>query len=421
MEGTVNMSTKEIDRFAVLKQVQDKQLTQSQAANILGISDRQVRNLLAAVKVKGPEGVISKKRGKPGNNRKPLGMKQKVISLMRSKYVDFGPTFASEKLQEIDRIKVNAETLRLWMLEAGLWQLKKRKRNTHPPRDRRCCFGELIQVDGSKHRWFGPDGPMVTLLVFIDDATSKITALHFCEQETLNDYFHALDTHLKRFGIPRAIYSDKLKVFNGEKQLSQFQQALKCLEIESILARSPQAKGRVERVNRTLQDRLLKELALREIKNIKEANEYLPEYLREHNARFPVEPASSFDAHRPLEKDYDLERILCRREERILTKDYVFQFHNRFYKIDGIPEIRKPKGRKIEVRITRKGKMRAFLGDIELNFCPLDEIGITAPVMSREEVLSWKPRNNKPVPSSHPWKKGKMRQKIKENQLFSAA
>ncbi|MGA8165253.1 MAG: ISNCY family transposase [Waddliaceae bacterium] len=400
---------------AVLEQVRNKKLKQRQAAEILGISDRQVRNLLAVVKVRGVKGLISKKRGLPSNNQKPNKLKEDVLSLLQSKYEGFGPTFASKKLEELDNIKVHAETLRLWMISSKLWIPKQKNIKTHPSRERRACFGELIQVDGSRHRWFGMDGPAVTLLVFIDDATSKVTTLRFCNQETLNDYFKTLETHLKRYGIPRGIYTDRLKVFNGEKQLSQFQQALHSLGVESILAYFPEAKGRVERVNRTLQDRLVKELALRGIKTIDEANEYLPKYLEVHNEKFPVEPASSFDAHRPLEKDYDLERLLCRREERTLSKDYVFQFHNRFYKINETPEIKKPKGRKIEVRITRKGKIRAFLGPIELKFSPLDEI-IQPSVMTREEVLFWKPKNHKPVPSSHPWKRGFTRGKRKKDQ-----
>lgn len=167
------MSRKELDRFAVLEQVRKKQLKQREAAKILGISDRQIRNLLVSVKAGGVKGVISKKRGQPSNNQKPKELREKVLSLVKSKYERFGPTFASEKLEELDDFKVNPETLRLWMTRAKIWLPKQSKRKTHPPRRRRACFGELIQVHGSHHRWFGTDGPMVTLLVFIDDATSN--------------------------------------------------------------------------------------------------------------------------------------------------------------------------------------------------------------------------------------------------------
>ncbi len=416
MEEMITMSKKEVDRCAVLEQVRKRQLKQCEAAEILDITDRHIRNLLTAYKNEGARGLISKKRGRPSNNQKPKELKKKVLSLIQSKYEGFGPTFASEKFEELDGIQINSETLRLWMIESNIWIPRESRRNAHPPRKRRACFGELIQVDGSHHRWFGPDGPMVTLLVFIDDATSKVTALHFCEQETLDDYFKTLEVHLKQYGIPRGIYSDRLKVFNGEKQLSQFQQALCSLEIESILAQSAEAKGRVERVNRTLQDRLVKELMLRGITTIEEANKFLSEYLSKHNAKFSKEPASIFDAHRPLEKDHDVERLLCKREERTLSKDYIFQFHNRCYKIKEVPEIRRPKGRKVEVRLTRNGKMRVFLESLELEFCDLE--GITAPtqapIMDRTEVLHWKPKKSRCVPRTHPWKDRFRREKVKK-------
>ena len=415
MEETLEMSRKEIDRYAVLVQVQQKKLTQAQAAQILDITDRHVRNLLSEVKFKGAKGLISKKRGRPGNNAKPKGLKAKVLSLVRGKYGGFGPTFASEKLEELNAIKIHHETLRLWMIDANLWIPKQKRRNVHPPREKRKCFGELIQVDGSHHRWFGSEGPMVTLIVFIDDARSKVTALFFCEQETLDDYFQSLETHLKKYGIPRGLYSDRLRVFEGEKNLTQFQQALRSLGVEPILARTPQAKGRVERVNRTLQDRLVKELALRGINTIEEANKYLPEYLEVHNEKFSKEPANTFDAHRPLEKGLDLERLLCRREERTLSKDFIIQFHSRFYKIEEVPEIRRPKGRKVEVRVTRDGKMRVFSGLIELRFRALDEIIEKTSVMTRNEVLSWEPKKNRLVPRSHPWKSGIRRREIQKD------
>lgn len=417
MEEILAMSTKEIDRFTILKQVLEKKLTQIGASKLLGISDRQVRNLLSAVKSKGAEGVISRRRGQPGNNRKPQALKERALVLVKTKYLDFGPTFASEKLEELDGVKICPETLRRWMIEAKMWILKQKKRKTHPPRARRTCFGELIQVDGSHHRWFGPDGPMVTLLVFIDDATSKVTALYFCKQETLDDYFSTLEKHLKQYGIPRGIYSDKLRVFEGGKHLSHFQQALASLQIESILAESPQAKGRVERVNRTLQDRFLKELSLRGITTIEEANKYAVKYLKAHNTKFSIEPVSDVDAHRPLEKDHDLDRLLCRREERTLSKDFVFQFHNRFYKINEIPEIRRPKGRKVEVRLTRAGKLMVFLGDKKLGVRALDEIVEKSPTMTRNEVLSWNPRRQRCVRNDHPWKQAYMREKIRKGQL----
>lgn len=400
MEEVIGMSWKEIDRFAVLQQVQNKQLTQKRAAKLLGLTDRQVRNLLKSMTLEGVKGVISKRRGAPGNHRKPNRLRARVLSLMASKYQDFGPTFASEKLSERDGIEIHPETLRLWMIEEGLWVPKQKKRKVHPPRERRDCFGELIQVDGSHHRWFGSERPKAVLLVFIDDATSRVTALHFCQGETVNDYFLTLESHLKEYGVPRAIYSDRLQVFKGTKNLSQFQRALKSLEVESILAQSPQAKGRVERVNRTLQDRLIKELALEGITSIEDANQFLEYYTSKHNEKFAQEPQKQYDAHRAI-GDADLDRLLCRYEERTLSKDYVFQFHNRFYKVTEGSSLCNPKGVKVEVRETLKGPLRVFWRDEELTICPLDFL--QGPAV--REPLHWPDKVRPPVDSSHPWKR----------------
>ena len=399
MEGTLKMSEKEIDRYAVLVQVQQKKLKQVEAAKILNITERQVRNLLLSLKI-GLSGLISKRRGKKSNNRKPVDMRKEILSLIETKYKGFGPTFASEKLEELDGIKIHPETLRLWMIEAHIWIPKQRRRRIHPPRERRACFGELIQVDGSHHHWFGEDCPRATLLVFIDDATSQLTALHFCKEETVQDYFQVLESHLKKHGRPRGIYSDKLKVFNGEKNLSQFQRALKELEIESILANSPQAKGRVERVNRTLQDRLIKEMLLKEIKTIEDANQYLSEYLKQHNAKFSMEPANKFNAHRPLEKSHNLQRILRRVEERTLSKDYTFCFYNKNYIILDRGDLRNPKGVKVEVRVLEGCKPKVYLRGQEVRFKALSEV----PKLQENRNVEWKTQKKRVILKNHPWK-----------------
>lgn len=403
MEETFIMSSKELDRYAILTQVLGKKLKQKDAARLLKISDRQTRNLLSRLKVEGKKGVISKKRGKVSNNAKPFELRKKVLHLMRTKYKGFGPTFASEKLEELDEIKVNHETLRLWMIKENLWNSKEKQKRIHPPRERRSCFGELIQVDGSHHHWFGEDEPRCTLLVFIDDATSMVTAMRFCKEETVDDYFAVLRDHLKGYGIPRGIYSDRLKVFKGDKNLSQFQLALKQLGVESVLAYSPQAKGRVERVNRTLQDRLLKEMKLRGIKSREDGNQFIEEYLRRHNKKFSKETGSIANAHRPLEKGHDLERVLCRYEERTLSKDYTFQFHNRHYIISERSKIKRAKGVKVEVR-AKNGKMRVFKGDEELKYKALDELYEDLREEQKNRELGRAKR--KSVPKTHPWKRG---------------
>lgn len=398
------MSEREWDRYKVLQEVKSKRLTQIEAAHLLGITDRQIRNLLKIVKLHGKAGIISKHKGRPSNNRKPQNIRDLAIKTLRSKYEGFGPTFAKEKLEEINNIKISKETLRQWMIEAHLWVPRASKRKVHLPRNRRSCFGELIQADGSHHRWFGDDMPPVNLNVFIDDATSKLTSLVFSEGETLDSYFFSLEQHLKRYGRPRALYTDRFTVFYSSKEhgITHMQKALKELDIELILANSPQAKGRVERANRTLQDRLLKELRIRGITTIEAANLFAQEFIKIYNEKFSKEPMNDFDAHQPLE-GYDLERILCRFETRTLLSDCTFQFNNRLFKVQDLPDIKRAKGRKIEIRITKNDCMRVFFKDQELKVRPLGEIFEDPPELSRKEVLCRKPRGGQPS-RFHPWK-----------------
>ena len=418
MGELLEMSQKELDRYHILKKVASRELTQSQGAKLLSIKERQVRNLLTAMKRNGAEGLVSKRRGRPGNHRKSETFKQQILEAIGEHYEGFGPTFAAEKIEERQGWSVNAETLRLWMIDTHIWVPRKQRTVIHSPRQRRACFGELIQADGSHHRWFGDDGPMVNLCVFIDDATSTITGLRFSAAETLDSYFETLEQHLKRYGRFRALYVDKASMFRGKHGMTHMQRALKTLDIELILANSPQAKGRVERANRTLQDRLLKELKLREIKTIEQANEFLPEFIESSNEKFSKKPMSEFDAHRPLE-GYDLERVLSRYETRTLLSSAIFQFNNTMYQVQGISELRRLKGKEVEVRVTANGTMRVFLGNREIRVIPLSEVLEEArPVeLSHKEVVCWEfQRKRRPVPVSHPWKadyhRDMMRQKF---------
>jgi transposase len=405
MEELIAMSSKELDRLTVLQKVINKELKQKEAASLLRISGRQIRTCLKRLKEEGAKGVISRKRGQRGHRRKPDQFKQSVLALMKEKYEGFGPTFAKEKLEEWHGLKLSAETLRLWMIESHLWYPKMRKKQSHIPRARRPCFGELIQADGSHHHWFGDDELPANATVFIDDATSCLTSLVFSETEDRQSYFDALKEHLTKYGRPRALYTDRFSVFQTSNQVgkTQIQRALKELDIELIFANSPQAKGRVERANRILQDRLVKEFKLRGIKTIQEANLFAKEFIEIYNQKFSKEPVSSVNAHRSLE-GYDLEKILCRLESRTLLSNCTFQFKSQLFKIQGILEHRRAKGRKIEIRIVKDGKMRVFLADKELSVIPLNQTLDTPLILSRKEVLAWKTKAHK-QPPSHPWKK----------------
>lgn len=413
MKEKLIMSKKDIDRLQVLEKVIQKELTQTDAARLLGISDRQVRKLIKRRIQEGPEGITSRLIGRPGNRNKPPEIKRKVLALLREKYEGFGPTLAAEKLYELEGIKVSKETIRGWMLESHLWQCNQRKFNLHATRLRRACFGELIQADGSPDHWFGPDFPEANATVLIDDATSTITALYFSETETLEAYFLALEEHLNKHGRPLALYTDYSAIFYNSKGVkkTQMQQALGELGINSILASSPQAKGRVERANRTLQDRLKKEFQLRRITTIEQANVYAKEFLKQYNEKFSKKPMNACDAHRSLE-GYDLERILSRKEERSLNALGIFQFNNDHYQIQGQFECRQINKRKVEVRFTKNGVMKTYFEGKEVKVVSLKDLHQQE--MTRKEVLKWMfTERRKPGPY-HPWRHYQATKNIKE-------
>lgn len=339
-DGLLTMSTQEVERLTVISQVAKKRLKQKQAMKLLGLSKRQIIRLVKKYRRDGASSLVSKRRGKPGNHCHTSDLKKQVKELVQKHYHDFGPTLASEKLEERHQIILNKETLRQWMMSFGLWNAKRHKKVTvHQSRERRACFGELIQIDGSHHDWFEGRAPTCCLLVFIDDATSKIVDLHFENSESTAGYFKITRRYVTTFGRPLALYSDKHGVFrvnmpNCEDAETQFGRAMRELGIESICANSPQAKGRVERVNGTLQDRLVKEMRLRKINSVDAANEYLPGFIKDFNDRFAVEPKSEIDAHRkdlPDKKILDL--IFSYQHERTLSKNLELSYNNIIYQI----------------------------------------------------------------------------------------
>lgn len=337
----VLMSKLELSRHHVIQQLKDKHFTQREAATLLGLSVRQVKRLLRSFCHHGVTGLISKRRGRPSNNQLAEEIKAQAISLVRAHCYDFGPTLAHEKLVEIHGLKLSVEALRQLMIAHDLWQPHRpQKPVIHQLRQRRACFGELVQIDGSPHDWFEDRGPRSTLLVFIDDATGRLLVLLFVPEETTFAYFEAVSKYLTLYGKPRAFYSDKDSVFRVNKEdalsgtgLTQFGRAMHQLSIEIICANSPQAKGRVERVNQTLQDRLVKELRLRGISNRDEANAFMPEFIASFNRRFAVAPRHETDAHRLLQSIEDLKRILCLQESRVLSKNLTLQYKKVIYQI----------------------------------------------------------------------------------------
>lgn len=298
------MSQKEVQRLEVLRRMQQEGLAQAQAAQQLGLSVRQVKRLVRQVRQHGPQGLVSRRRGQRSNRRIDPALQARYMALVREHYADFGPQLAHEYLQREHGFGFSVETLRSWMIQAGLWQPKRRRaQRVHSPRPRRACVGELVQIDGSHHDWFEGRSAKCCLIAFIDDASGRVLAAQFFAQETTQGYLEVLHALVQRHGAPMALYSDRHGIFTKadpeDSKPTQFERALLQLYIEPICARTPQAKGRVERLFQTLQDRLCKTMRLAGIDTMEQANSYLPEYLREHNARFAVLPREPHDLHRP--------------------------------------------------------------------------------------------------------------------------
>jgi len=337
----ITMSNKELNRLEVMQRLDDKRMSQQEASKILQVCTRQVKRLLKAYRENGATGLISKHRGRASNNRLPAETHKKALNLLKTKYEGFGPTLAHEKLTEKDKLRLSVESLRKLMIAEGLWKPHKVKAEVvHQLRERRACFGELVQIDGSPHAWFEDRAEACVLLVFIDDATGRVVELRLVESETFFSYCQAAEAYFKRYGKPVAFYSDKNSIFRVNQPaagqtdaLTQFGRAMQELDIQIICANTPQAKGRVERVNQTLQDRLVKEMRLRGISSLEAGNAFLPDFMEDLNRRFAVEPRSSVDAHRPLTAKDDLARILTWQETRTITKNLTVQFETVVYQI----------------------------------------------------------------------------------------
>ena len=338
---TLNMSSKEISRLEVMQKLTEKRMSQKEAGMMLDLSTRQVKRLLKSYKKQGASSLISKQRGRKSNNRLAEEVKKKALDFLKSKYRGFGPTLAHEKLVEKEKLKISDESIRNIMIEEDLWKPRKLKKVvTHQLRERRACFGELVQIDGSPHDWFEGRAETCVLLVFIDDATGKLVELQFVDSESFFSYSQATENYFKRHGKPIAFYSDQHSIFRvntssaGKSDaLTQFGRAMRELDIQIICANTPQAKGRVERANQTLQDRLPKEMRLLKINTREAGNAYLPEFMEDFNQRFADDPRSAVDAHRPLTAIDDLAHILTWQETRTISKNLTVQFEKIVYQI----------------------------------------------------------------------------------------
>lgn len=403
------MSQKEADRLHVMKLLFNNDITQKKAASMMGLSKSQTIRIKKAFELLGAKGLISKRRGTPSPNKIPNNILHDVITIISKKYYDFGPTFACEKLREKHNIKISVESVRKLMIKEGLWKDKKHKEViVHQMRSRRSRFGELIQIDGSYHNWFEDRAEKCCLIVFIDDATSDITTAKFCNHETTNNYLNTLEDHLHCYGKPRAMYSDKHQIFkvNNKKnitgnEITHFGSILKSLDIDLICANTPQAKGRVERANGILQDRLIKEMRLKNISSIEEGNKFLKEYLQKHNEKFGKEPLCSEDAHRPLKED--LTEIFVHKEQRKLSKDLIFQYGGDLYQIK--PEIASFGMKHAFVTVINKqGNIEVKYRDQSLEYKKYSQIEYQGRIVDKKAIDTWINKKPRRVNKYHPWK-----------------
>jgi hypothetical protein len=406
-EDILMVRQKELKRLHVIERVLEKGIRQVEAAEILGLSSRQIRRIVRRVRIEGDRGVIHKSRGQPCKRRIPNTIRDKIIGLYRSQYSDFGPTLASEKLQERDHLSVSDETLRLWLLASGDWKKRRKTRGHHRWRERKHHFGEMVQMDGSHHDWFEGRGPGCVLMGYIDDATGKVFG-KFYEYEGTIPAMDSFKRYIGKYGLPMRVYLDRHTtyksnakvtmedVLNEEVPLSEFERALKELGVEVIHAHSPQAKGRVERLFGTLQDRLIKEMRLKGIRTIQEGNEFLKQYLPLYNRRFSVPSRERENLHRSLPKGFNLDAILCIKTERTLRNDFTVAHNTKLYQIED-----RIRASKIIVHEHINGSLRMIYRNQPLRFTEIT----TRPIKRKQKVTVRERITRPPIPSpNHPWR-----------------
>ena len=412
----LTLTPKELDRLRILQRLRDGYGTQRQAAAELALCERQLRRLLTRHREAGPAGVVSRKRKSAPNNRVSESVRATILELYAGPYHGFGPTLFAEYLASDHGITVSREWLRNFLRTSGCWKSKRRKRATHLPRQRRPRFGELSQIDGSPHDWFEGRGPICTLLLDIDDASSFVCAARLEPSETTNGYFRLVRQHIERFGRSCAFYADKHSIFRDSspnadpEACTQFHRALTELDIALICANSPQAKGRVERANRTFQDRLVKALRLADISSIAAANAFLPQFVDTFNGRFAVKPADGDDAHRSA-VGFHLERMLCHYEERVVTKNRTIQIHDTIYALsDPYSKHSLTTGTRVQVRVYPDGQISAHHGAHDLTISPCAKQLRNAPIVGAKDLNAHldrripNPKRAHRPAANHPWR-----------------
>ena len=406
-EDIITMSQKEIKRLQIIQKVLGKEINQQEAAEVLRISDRQVRRVVKRVREEGEKGITHRMRGREGNRRIDQKIRSRIVGIYRKVYEGFGPRLASEKLLERENVRINEETLRLWLIEEGLWRKRRgKKEKKRSWRARKNHYGSMVQMDGSHHDWLEGRGPKLVLMGYIDDATGRVYG-KFYDYEGTRPAMDSLKGYVKRYGLPRSIYLDKhstYKVnktqrykewpFRDEEELTQFARGCRQLGVELIYANSPQAKGRIERLFETLQDRLVKELRLDGIKTLKEANQLLIRYLPKFNKSFNVAAKQSGNLHRSV-FGIDLNEILSIQREHVLRKDRTFVHQKQWYQV-----LDRTRANKIMIHEYPNGRMAVKYGKNRLAYKFIE-----GPI-KRKVVRKVKPRRSYVPPKGSYWRDG---------------
>ncbi len=414
----IRMSKKEVARLEVIAEVVNKRMKQEEGARLLCLSSRQVRRLIDKVKTHGEVGLVHGNRGKVSPRRFPKEFKEKVVAIVRKKYCDFGPSLATEKLKEEEQLEVNRETVRGWMIENHLWTPGKfrEKGQLHCWRKRKECFGEMVQTDGSIHDWLEGRGEKMVLMGYIDDATNQVFG-RFYPQETTLAAMDSFRRYIERYGIPRSLYFDRNSIYKttrqanldeqlaGQSPKTQFEMVLEILKVEPIHAYSPQAKGRIEKLFSTLQDRLVKEMRLAGVNNLDQVNSFLEGYLQKYNSVFSLPPANPKDLHRAIPEEWDLDWVFALREKRVVSRDFTVAWKNRSFLLTP------PSRLLIKASVT---VLENLQGDIKIwfnnRFLEFQEITPHALPQRRKQTAAAKPPSPGPrlpwkPPPDHPWRR----------------
>jgi hypothetical protein len=405
----IALTKKEHERLEIIRRVMKREIRQKEAGVLMGITDRQVRTLVRKVRERGAAGLAHGNRGKPSPKRMPTDLVGKIAEIIKSRYRDFKPKFAAEKLWKKDRIKISDEKLRQIMIGAGLWRVHRKRSQIHPWREPRSHYGEMVQMDGSHHAWLEKRGPKMVLMGMVDDARNRFYG-RFYEYEGVYPAMNVLEGYARQYGLPQSLYVDKHstyktvrhpseeELFRGEEAATQFERAVQELGIKLIHAHSPQAKGRIERMFATLQDRLVKDLRLASISTLGEANRFLETYLPEFNAQFEHEPRQPEDLHRPLPKTLKLQEIFCLKTPRTILDGYCIRWKGKRYAIE--EPSRRMLGRPAMVMLLFDGRMIIRYEGRNLDYREIPERPKRIPAVP---VIRPKPPKYTPPPA-HPWR-----------------